>query len=313
MSIPAIREFDIAVVGAGVSGLTAAAECAKRGASVICIDEAGMSGGLIANIGQLDGFPAPGPLSGAALIDWMLQICKASEVTFLKTQVSCLAASGNKTALTTDQGTVVAKRVVIASGSRLRQLGVPGETELAGRGVSQCNWCDGGFFKNESVFVIGGGDAAFQAALHLAGFCKSVTIVMRSSAMRARRSYVNLAANNERIAFLWDVVVQRIIGSDRVEGVMLSNLAEGTQEEHPASGVFVFIGTEPNSEFLPPEIERDASKLVSTNAKYLTSLKGVYAIGGVRSGYCGQLMSACGEGAAAAAAVIEDLKKHELL
>ena len=308
-----MREFDVAVVGAGVSGLTAAAQCAERGASVICIEQVGVSGGLIANIGKLDGFPAPGPLSGAALVDTMVQACRASGVTFLNANVAGLAACGNNSSLTTDQGPVVAKRVVIATGSRLRQLGVAGESELAGRGVSQCNWCDGGFFKNESVCVIGGGDAAFQAALHLAGFCESVTIIMRGSTMRARRSYVQAAAGHERIAFHWDTVVARIIGSDRVEGVVLSNLAEGVQEEHPASGVFVFVGTEPNSEFLPPEIERDASNLVATNADYLTSMRGVYAIGAVRSGYRGQLLSACGEGAAAASAVIEDLRRQELL
>ena len=313
MGVAAVRECDVAVVGAGVSGLTAAAQCAEQGASVVCIEEAGMSGGLIANIGKLDGFPAPGPLSGAALIDSMLQICKASGVTLLNAHVSGLAASGSQATLTTDQGTVVAKRVVVASGARLRQLGVPGEAELTGRGVSQCNWCDGGFFKNESVFVVGGGDAAFQAALHLAGFCASVTIVMRSSAMRARRFYIQTAADNERIAFHWDMVVERIIGSDRVEGMLLNNLAEGGKEEHPASGIFVFIGTEPNSGFLPPEIARDATGRVATNADYLSSLAGVYAIGGVRSGYRGQLLSACGEGAAAAAAVIEDLKRQELL
>lgn len=313
MATAAVRQCDVAVVGAGVSGLAAAAQCAERGASVVCIEEAGMSGGLIANIGKLDGFPAPGPLSGAALIDSMLQMCKASEVTLLNAKVSGLAAVGNHFTLTTDQGTVVAKRVVVASGARLRLLGVPGETELAGRGVSQCNWCDGGFFRNESVVVVGGGDAAFQAALHLADFCASVTIVMRSSAVRARRSYVLAAADNQRIAFHWDMVVERIIGVERVEGVLLNNLAEGGKEEHPAAGVFVFIGTEPNSGFLPPQVARDACGRVTTNADYQSSLAGVYAIGGVRSDYRGQVMSACGEGSAAAAAVIEDLKRHELL
>jgi len=314
MSTAPLREFDVVVVGAGASGLTAASQCAERGASVVSIEEAGMPGGLIANIGQIDGFPASAPLSGAALIDTLLQACKESEVTLLNAKVSGLAASGYQWVVSTDQGPVVAQRVVIASGARLRELGVPGETELAGRGVSQCNWCDGGFFKNESVFVVGGGDAAFQAALHLACLCASVTIVMRGSTMRARRSYVQAAASNEQIAFQWDMAVERILGSDRVEGILLRNLAEGgKQEQHPASGVFVFVGTEPNTGFLPPEIERDAAGLVITNASHLSSLPGVYAVGGVRSAYRGQLVSACGEGAAAAAAVIEDLQRHELL
>jgi thioredoxin reductase (NADPH) len=167
-------------------------------------------------------------------------------------------------------------------------------------------------FKNEPVFVIGGGDAAFQAAQHLAGLCESVTLVMRGPTMRARRCYVQSAANNERIVFHWDTVVERIVGTDRVEGVVLRNVAEDRVEEHPAAGVFVFVGAEPNSEFLPAEIERDASGFVVTNADYRTSLPGIFAVGGVRSGYRGQLVSACGEGAAAAAAAVEELQAREL-
>ena len=307
------REFDIAVIGAGVSGLSAASQCAERGASVICIDAGGVPGGLIANVGKLDGFPSVTPLSGAALADSMVQACKALDVTFLTAVVFSLAHTDSKTILTTDQGSIGAKGVIVGSGSRLRQLGVPGETELAGRGVSQCDWCDGGFFKNEPVLVIGGGDSAFQAALHLAQLCSSVTIVMRSSTIKARRAYVKSAADNERIAFAWDTVVERINGTDRVETVVLNHLAESSKEDHPTSGVFVFIGTEPNSDFLPAGIERDASKRVVTDANYHTSLSGIYAIGGVRRGYRGQVMGACGEGAAVAAAIMEDLERREMV
>ena len=313
MNSASVDEFDIAVIGGGVSGLTAAAQCAERGAAVICIDAGAIPGGLIANIGKLDGYPAPNPMSGAALADSMIENCKALDVSLSNAAVTSLTHSNSNTTIATDQGNIAAKVIIVASGARLRQLGIPGEAELAGRGVSQCNWCDGGFFKNESVFVIGGGDAAFQAAQHLAGLCESVTIVMRGPTMRARRGYVQSAANNERIAFHWDTVVERIVGTDRVEGVVLRNVAEDSVEEHPAAGVFVFIGTVPNSEFLPPAIERDASGFVVTNADYRTSLPGIFAVGGVRSGYRGQLISACGEGAAAAAAAVEELQRRELL
>jgi thioredoxin reductase (NADPH) len=313
MNSASVREFDIAVIGGGLSGLTAAAQCAERGAAVVCINESSIPGGLVANIGNLDGYPAPTPMSGAALADSMIENCKALDVSFSNAAVTSLTHSNSKTAITTDRGDIAAKVVIVASGARLRQLGIPGEAELAGRGVSQCNWCDGGFFKNEPVFVIGGGDAAFQAALHLAGLCESVTIVIRSPTMRARRSYVQSAANNERIAFHWDTVVERIVGTDRVEGIVLRNVAEDSVEQHPAAGVFVFVGTEPNSEFLPPEIERDAYGFVVTNADYRTSLGGIFAVGGVRSGYRGPLISACGEGAAAAAAAVEELQRREAL
>lgn len=313
MNPTSAREFDIAVIGGGIAGLAATAQCAERGAAVVCINDSPIPGGLVANIGKLDSFPAPAPLSGAALADGMLENCKALGANFVNAAVASLSHSDQRTAITTDQAIFSAKAVILASGASLRQLGIPGEAELAGRGVSQCDWCDGGFFRGESVFVIGGGDAAFQAALHLAVLCKSVTIVVRAPTMRARRSYVQQAADNERIAFLWDTVAERIIGTDRVERIALRNLADGSAEEHPAAGVFVFAGTVPNSAFLPPGIERDAAGFVVTDSDFRTSLSGIFAAGGVRSGYRGQLVTACGEGAAAAAAAVEELQRRELL
>jgi thioredoxin reductase (NADPH) len=311
MSSTSVREYNIAVIGAGVSGLSAAAQCAERGATVICLDAGGLPGGLIANVGQVDGYPTP--TSGAELANSMVEGCKAIGVSFSSATVTSLTWSNGNITLTTERERVTANAVIVASGARLRQLGVPGETELTGHGVSQCNWCDGGFFKNESVFVIGGGDAAFQAARHLAGFCKSVTIVMRSPTMRARRSYVHLAANNERITFEWGKIVERIVGTDRVKAIVLRNPDDNSAEEHAASGVFVFVGTVPNSEFLPLEITRDEVGLIVTTPDFQTSVAGIFAIGGVRSGYRGQLMSACGEGAAVAAVAVEELQRRELL
>ncbi len=303
------QEYDVAVIGAGASGLTAAVQCAERGASVVCIEQAGLPGGLVVNVGRIDGFPALAPLSGAALADALGQRCRELEVRMLEAEATALQAVGSFHAIATTAGAVRARRVIVASGARLRQLGVPGEAELAGRGVSQCDWCDGGFFRDEPVVVVGGGDSAFQAALHLAAICSAVTIVMRGSAMRARRSYVQAAAGNERIAFLWDTDVLRINGSGKVESVTLRDRLEGTESDHPATGVFVFVGLEPRAAFLPPQVARDERLAVVTDADCRTSLPGVFAVGAVRSGYRGQLVSACGEGAAAAAAAAEGLEE----
>ena len=313
MNPASVREFDIAVIGGGIAGLAATAQCAERGAAVACINDSSIPGGLVANIGKLDSYPALAPLSGAALADGMMQTCKALGAEFVNAAVTSLAHSDQGSAIATDQGNFRAKAVILATGARLRQLGIPGEAEFAGRGVSQCDWCDGGFFRDEAVFVIGGGDAAFQAALHLAVLCKSVTLVVRSPTIRARRSYVQQAADNERIAFLWDTVAERIIGAERVERIALRNLAEGKAEEHPAAGVFVFAGTVPHSAFLPAGIACDASGFIVTDTDFNTSLSGVLAAGAVRSGYRGQLVTACGEGAAAAAAAVEQLQRRELL
>lgn len=302
------QTYDVVVIGAGASGLSAALHCAERGATVACVEQAAVPGGLIANVGAIDGFPSAGELSGAALVDALGRRCAELGVGMLQGEVRALEDAGACKRLQTADGTIQARAVIVASGARLRQLGVPGEAELAGRGVSQCDWCDGGFFRGEPVLVVGGGDAAFQAALHLAKLCSSVTVVMRRAAMRARRAYVQAAADNERISFLWDTTVERINGTDKVESVTLRDHAEGTVSDLPAAGVFVFVGTEAQTGFLPEDLARDAQGRLVTDADFRTSMPGVYAVGAVRSGYRGQVVSACGEAASAAAAVAEHLE-----
>jgi thioredoxin reductase (NADPH) len=296
------NEFDISIVGAGATGLSAAIEGAERGARVACIEQATLPGGLIANVGRIDGFAIAGEISGAQLIGRLGERCRELDVQMLQADVTAMQRKGARHVLATSAGPVQSSVVLAASGARLRQLGVPGEAEFAGRGVSQCDWCDGGFFRDESVLVVGGGDAAFQAALHLAGICASVTLVMRGSVMRARRAYVQQAAENSRIAFLWDTVVERIEGDDRVRRAVLRDNAENRTYEQAADGIFVFAGLEPNAAFLPSEVERDAKGFAITGSNWQTALPGVFAAGAVRSGYRGQLVSACGEGAAAGAA-----------
>lgn len=302
-------DFDIAIIGAGATGLSAAAECAERGARVVCLEQAAMAGGLIANVGRIDSFPAAPASAGATLIESLGQRCRELGVQMLQADVAALERKGARQTLATSAGPVQAAIVLSASGARLRQLGVPGEAEFAGRGVSQCDWCDGGFFRDESVLVVGGGDAAFQAALHLAQICASVTLVMRGSAMRARRAYVQAAAEQPRIAFLWETSVERIEGDTGVRRVVLRDQGEGRTFEQPANGVFVFVGLEPNTAYLPADLARDATGRLVTDANYRTSLPGVFAAGEVRSGYRGQLVSACGEGAAAAAAATDLLEQ----
>jgi thioredoxin reductase (NADPH) len=166
------------------------------------------------------------------------------------------------------------------------------------------------FEPDQEVAVIGGGDAAFQAALHLAGICRSVTIVMRSSKIKARQCYVQAAADNERISFVWETVVTRVLGTERVEALVLNNLVENAEQTLPMNGVFVFIGSDPNSDFLPAAAERDAQGALVTTADYRTQLPGVFAVGALRSGYSGQLLSACGEAAAAAPIAVAEAERR---
>lgn len=304
-------DYDLAVIGAGVSGLSAAACSAERGAStVVFAGTSSLAGGLAANVGRLDLFPLPHAPSGAALVHGLTAACNELDVLFVAQNVTGLAPMHDGVSLTDAAGRVTtARSVIVASGARLRRLGVPGEAELTGRGVSQCDWCDGSLFRGESVLVVGGGDAAFQAALHLAGTCSDVTLVIRASEPKARRRYVNAAANDARIAFCWDTVVEGFVGSTALQHVVLRNVIDGGVEQRLAAGAFVFVGTEPEASFLPASAARDSEGRLLTDSMLRTSLVRVFAIGAVRSGYAGQIQAACGDAANAVAAALEAIRQ----
>ena len=204
-----------------------------------------------------------------------------------------------------------AKVAIIASGARLRRLDVPGAAELAGRGVSYCDWCDGGLYRGQHVAVVGGGCAAVQAALHLAEMCESVTIVARSSTLRARRDSVLRAADNERIAFQWDCEAQAVLGEQAVEGLRLRALGNGETFDVPCSGVFVFAGLVPDTGFVAAPLARDPQGFVMTDAHYLTSIPGVFAAGTVRSGSRGPVVVAMAEAHSAAIAAVEAVERAD--
>ena len=303
-------QCELAVIGGGIAGLTAAWNAAGRGAEVALFEESGAVGGLVANVGALDDYPAPGTLAGATLADALLERCSAMRVALHRRRVESLTHDGDSWALRSAAGITQARAVIVASGARLRRLGVPGEIELAGRGVSQCDWCDGGLYRNQAVAVVGAGDAALQAALHLATMCASVAIIARSSTLRARRAYVERAADNERISFMWETAVDAINGDGSVEALTLRSLPDGHPSRYECRGVFVFVGVEPNTEFLPADVRLDADGLILTDARGRASQPGLFAAGAVRSGYSGALTSAAGDGAAAAVAALADIDRE---
>jgi len=292
--------------------LSAAIEAASSGANVACF-EGGMPGGLVANVGRLDDFPAAADMAGATLATSMLDRATGLGVSFVQGAVTELVPDQSAMTLRTALGEFEASATIIATGGRLRHIGVPGEKEFEGRGVSQCDWCDGSLFRDKSVVVVGGGDSALQAALHLAQLCRAITIVARSPRLRAHQAYVMQAADNERIEFAWETVVDAIVGGQVVEKVRLRNLTDGQTEERACSGVFIFAGVEPCSEFLPDTINRDKSGRVVVDSDYRTSIPNVYAVGAVRAGYRGRLVNALGEGAHAAVTVMETLRANGVI
>lgn len=294
--------FDLLVIGGGLTGLAAAHHAASCGRSVALLEALPMYGGLVVNVEEIDGYPAMGPASGMMLALDVVERCRALGVEFIEGAADNLSAAGSIRVVGAGDAQHKARSVIIASGARLRRLGVPGETEFEGRGVSQCASCDGPLFQDADVVVAGGGDAAAQEALVLAAFCKQVTMVCRSP-LRARRAYVDRLTALDNVAFVWDSEVTAIEGDDGVERVRLRNGKDGSESDLACAGVFPFIGVAANGNFLPAEIPCEDGFVV-TDASYQTTMGGVFAAGAVRKGYGGQLAQAVGEGVSAAQAAV---------
>jgi thioredoxin reductase (NADPH) len=291
--------FDIAVIGGGIAGLTAAHHAALAGVSVAHFVEDGLPGGLVMNVGALDGWPSAGPVGGAELAAGLLGQNEELGVTLVPSRIDKVEGSALKT-LTGPDGTWRARQVIVATGAALKPLEVPGAQRLAGRGVSQCAWCDGGLYRDAEVVVVGGGDAALSEAIHLGQFASAVTIVTRGDAFRARRSYVARIAEDERFRLRWASEIVEVLGGDGVEGVRVHDREAGGDEVIPCKGLFVFVGLTPNAGLLGPEAARDSGGFVVTDEHFETGLPGVFAVGAVRSGYGGRLTQAVAEATSAA-------------
>jgi thioredoxin reductase (NADPH) len=293
--------FDVIVIGEGVSGLACAGHARRAGLRVATF-EANLFGGLVINVNELDGYP--GVESGTLLASDLMQANSDAGVTSVQGEVTAIRSVGG--AFEVSAGSIYAARqVVIASGARLRKLGVPGEDEFEGRGVSHCADCDAPLFQNEEVVVVGGGDSALQEALVLAKFCRKVHIVHRGSRFRAQQHLVERAASEPRIATIWNATVEAILGAKMVEKVRVKR--DGKTEDIASAGVFAYIGLEPNAECAPSGIGRDAHGHLVTNNAFETSMAGVWAIGAVRAGYSGLLRDAVAESKRVADAIRDRL------
>ena len=285
--------YDLIVIGTGIAGLSAARQALADGLSVAMLEML-FFGGLVTNINDLDGeIKGSGSDVAAGL---MMEVSKKGAKN-IAAAVSAIEAQGEGFAIKSDAGEHKARAVVIASGARLKRLGIPGEAELEEKGVSHCADCDGPFYQGQDVVVVGGGDSALQEAIVLAEFARTVHLVHRGAEFRARQHFVDRVKALSNITPHMHTEVEAVLGEDAVRCVRIKGGSEVA-----CTGFFAYVGLEPATEFVPETVERDGTGCLVTDSALQTGIPGVFAAGAVRSGYRGLLADAMAEGISAARA-----------
>jgi thioredoxin reductase (NADPH) len=304
--------YDVISIGGGPTGLTTALYAAREGLDVLVIEKSGL-GGQAGVTERLDNFPGfPDGIGGAEFADRLTQQARRFGVEMLQAQeVTGIRREEESLYVTTADGNEYGTRtVLIATGSTYRRLGIPGEEELIGAGVHFCATCDGPFYKGQHVAVIGGGNSAGEESLFLTRFVEKVTIIVRGDSMTASQIVIDKVNENPKIEVLYNTDTVELLGADtgKLTGLKIKDRKTGQEQQITPAGIFVFIGLQPNTGWLPAELIRDEYGFMVTNLMLETSMKGVFSAGDVRKGSTKQAASAAGEGATAALMIREYLK-----
>ena len=297
--------YDVLIAGGGLAGMTAGMYAARHGLRTGIVERM-MGGASIINIEKIENFPGfPQGISGAELAPAVQEQAMNAGVDFIMGETEKIAKDGDYRVVSSDAGNLRAKAVIIAAGSTLRQLGVPGEEEFFGRGVSQCATCDGPLYMNQAVAVVGGGDSAADEALTLAEYAERVLLIHRRDQLRAQQALTERVAANRKIEVLWNTVIEEVLGSDTVSGLRLRNTVTNMETVIELSGLFVYVGLEPNSGMVDGLLKTDNAGHIPVNVSMETEVPGVYAVGDLRQKSSSQLVSAAGDGATAAIAAFK--------
>ncbi len=290
--------YEVLIIGAGPAGMTAAIYAARAGYKTAILEH-GVPGGQAATTDMIENYPGfPEGVSGPELMMKFFEQTQTFGVEFIYEQVQSLDVTGDVKKVITDKQTIETKALVIASGAKPRTLGVANEGRLRGRGVSYCATCDGFFFKDQPVAVVGGGDTAVEEAMYLTKMCSSVTLIHRRDELRANKLAQSRALANEKLNILYDTVVDEIVGEEKVTQLKLRNKKTDETSTLDINGVFIFVGYLPNASFLPAELEVNAQGYIITDEEMATNIPGVFAIGDVRQKKLRQVTTAVGDGGA---------------
>ncbi|KPL19668.1 MAG: thioredoxin reductase [candidate division Zixibacteria bacterium SM23_81] len=305
-----MEKHDVIIVGGGPAGLTAGLYAARSRMDILLLEKL-TPGGQVLTTAMVENYPGfEEAISGSDLVAKMEKQARGFGLQVEIKSVEKIAQEGSLKKMIADGEEYLSKAVIVATGVEPKLLGIPGEKELRGKGVSYCATCDGPFFRDKEVVVIGGGDSAVEEAIYLTRFAKRVRLIHRRDQLRAAKIVQERAFSNEKVEVVWDTVATRINGEQFVQSVDVKNVKTGREDNVETSGIFLYVGVKPNSDLFDFKIDADQRGFLRTDENMRTSVEGIYAVGDVRSKQLRQIVTATGEGATAAFAVqkyLEDL------
>ncbi|MBO8166175.1 MAG: thioredoxin-disulfide reductase [Kosmotoga sp.] len=291
--------YDVIIVGGGPGGITAGIYAVQAGLKPIIIEKA-LEGGQVNNTEKVENWPGFPSIGGIELAEKFAEHAREFDVEFLNAEVIDLEIAGDKKTVILDNGKKVSSKVVVIStGSNPRKLGVPGEREFAGKGISYCATCDGHFFTDQHIAVIGGGNSALDETLFLTKIAKKITIVQNLPKLTADKLLQQRVEATGKVDYIFNTVVEKIEGTDKVEKLILKNTQTGERSELEVSGAFIFIGLAPNTTFLKDKLKLNEYGYIVTDENMETEIPGVYAVGDVREKEVRQIVTAAADGAIA--------------
>jgi thioredoxin reductase (NADPH) len=304
------ERYDLIIIGGGAAGLTAGIYGVRSKLKTLLLEKFPLMGGQIVYSEKVENYPGfPEGISGVDLTALMETQARGFGLEIKNGEVIGLKDDGEIKRILCDGEEYLCRAIIIATGASPNRLGIEGEEHFVGKGISFCGTCDGFFFKDLEVIVVGGGDTAIDEAFYLTRYVKKVYVVHRRNALRGAKISQERALKNEKIEFIWDTVVVKVEGNTSVEKVVLKNVKTGATWEKPISGLFIFVGIKPNTTFLQKTVALDEQGFIVTNETLETSVPGIFAAGDVRRKLLRQLSTAVGDGATAAFAVEKYLEK----